>query len=126
MVPRGRRTAHPSLDGDRWSGSPAARASGFWRSGGRTNDWTIKRQSAFRLASARARLRNHPADVKSPLTRVVAPLPDISSIVDCVPTCSNNAHRRIAVYLIQLELGRRTELARLVRTFELQAPGQPP
>jgi len=57
----------PLLDGDGWSGSADANAPGLWQSGHRTNDRTIKGQSAFRLACGRACLRNHPSSVKSTL-----------------------------------------------------------
>src|SRR6476661_9484540 len=58
-------TVDTSLDGDQWSGGPAADASGLWQSGHRTNDWTAEWQSAVRLASGRARLRNQLPRVKS-------------------------------------------------------------
>src|SRR6476661_7243050 len=58
-------TVDTSLDGDQWSGGPEADASGLWQSGHRTNDWTAEWQSAVRLASGRARLRNQLPRVKS-------------------------------------------------------------
>src|SRR4029450_4130241 len=69
MVARGRRTANPLLGEDGWSGSASADAyaPGLWQSGHRTNDRTIKGQNAFRLASGRACLGNHPSSVKSTL-----------------------------------------------------------
>lgn len=65
MVARGRRTSDTSLDGGRRAASANSYAKRLRQPGHRRGDWTIKRQSVFRLASGRACLRNQPSGVKS-------------------------------------------------------------
>ena len=60
-----RTLVHRTLDGDGWPGSADAFASRLRQPGHRTNDWPIKRDSAFRLAPRRACLRNRFTGVKS-------------------------------------------------------------
>src|SRR4051812_15710248 len=83
-------TVDTSLDGDQWPGGPEADASGLWQSGHRTNDCTAEWQSAVRLASGRARLRNQLPRVKStPRYFRAAGLLEICIILNCHP---NSAH----------------------------------